>query len=58
MALRLRIDPPKKFTGIENYEDFAKKLRNYMCLSDLSYARLMTWASKRAQPVTTTHLGE
>ena len=40
-GLKLKIDPPSKFSGKDNYEEFAKKLRNYMCLLDLDYAELM-----------------
>ena len=56
--LKLRIDPPSKFSGKENYEEFAKKLRNYMCLSDLRYAAEMTWATKRITPITVETLRE
>ena len=56
--LKLRIDPPSKFSGRENYEEFSKKLRNYMCLSDLRYAELMTWSTRRTTEITLTQLRE
>ena len=55
--LKLRIDPPSKFNGL-NYEEFSKKLRNYMCLSDLNYADTMTWATKRTTAITREQLRE
>ena len=51
-GLKLRIDPPAKFSGKDNYEEFSKKLRNYMCLSDLGYADLMNWSGKQTAPTT------
>ena len=42
-SLKLRLDPPTKFSG-KDFEDFSKKLRNYMCLSNLRFATLMKWA--------------
>ena len=55
--LKLRIDPPAKFNGTD-YETFAKKLRNYMCLSDLNYAECMNWAVKRTTEITREQLRE
>ena len=49
-GLKLRIDPPPKFNGT-NFEEFNKKLRNYMCLSNLRYAELMRWAVTKDRPI-------
>ena len=46
----MRIDPPSKFNGT-NFEEFNKKLRNYMCLSHLRYADLMRWATTKDRPI-------
>ena len=56
-GLKLRIDPPAKFSG-SSYEEFAKKLRNYMCLSDLAYADLMNWATKQPTTITRQQMHE
>ena len=49
--LKLRIDPPAKFSGKENYEEFAKRLRNYMCLSNLRFADLMKWSITKTERI-------
>ena len=53
--LKLKIDPPTKFAG-QNFEDFSKRLRNYMCLSDLNYADTMNWAVRRPTEITRQQL--
>ena len=52
-GLRLKLDPPAKFGGkpTDNYDEFAKKLRNYMSLNDLKYNDLMRWAQEETLPI-------
>ena len=56
-GLKLRIDPPPKFNGT-NFEEFKKKMRNYMCLSHLRYADLMSWAVTKDRPIDETMMTE
>ena len=53
----MRIDPPAKFNGT-NFEEFNKKLRNYMCFSHLRYADLMRWAITKDKPIDETLMTE
>ena len=46
--IRLRVDPPKVFTGKEPFDDFAKRLRAYMALSDPYIGTIIDAANKRA----------
>ena len=52
-GLRLKLDPPAKFGGkpTDNYEEFIKKLRNYMSLNDMKYNGLMRWAQEEQLPI-------
>ena len=40
---RMKIAPPKEFNGKGDYEEFSKKLRAYMCLSDQRFGFLLRW---------------
>ena len=41
MIQKLRVDPPPKFTGTENFEGFYKRLCNYMSLNDENFGTIM-----------------
>ena len=54
---KLRIDPPAKFTGAENYEAFFKRLRSYLSMTDMNYSKLFDQiAQSPKMPVTTETL--
>ena len=38
MIQKLRVEPPPKFTGKENFEAFLKRLTNYLSLTDENYS--------------------
>ena len=57
-GLKLKLDPPDKFSGKDDYENFAKRLRNYMCLWDLRYSKEMKWAESMETPITTKEVAE
>ena len=52
--VKLKVGLPDKFTGSskDNYEDFAKKLKTYLCLTDSSFSKLLRWATDRGMPIT------
>ena len=52
-GIRLKIDPPGKFGGTptDNYDEYTKKLRNYMSLNDARYNELMRWAQSEQLPI-------
>ena len=37
---KLRIEPPNKFSGKEDFDRFLKRTTNYMCLSDSNYSAI------------------
>ena len=55
-VIRLKIEPPAKFTGKENYDEFAKRFTNYVSLSDHHYATVMKWATEQGDEITTQEL--
>ena len=51
--IKLRVDPPDKFTGKEDFEEFAKRLRAYVILADPALAILMDDAARKLnKPIT------
>ena len=52
--IKLKVSLPEKFSGgsKDNYEEFEKKLRTYLCLSDTRFAILLKWALTREDPIT------
>ena len=53
-GIKLRVDPPGKFSGTtkDNYEDFEKRLRTYLCLTDTRFPKLLKWTLTRTVPIT------
>ena len=53
-GIKLRIEPPAKFQGgqKDNYEDFEKRLRTYLGLSDAKYPKLLRWVVQQGMPIT------
>ena len=51
---KLKIEPPAKFSGgtKDNYEDFEKRLRTYLSLSDPRFPRILRWVVKRGTTIT------
>ena len=47
MIQKIRVDPPPKFTGTENFEGFYKRLCNYMSLTDENFGLIMTSLKQR-----------
>ena len=54
-GVKLKIDPPTKFTGgaKDNYEDFERRLRTYLSLTDTRFPKLLKWAVQQQIPITT-----
>ena len=52
LTMRLRIDPPNKFEGSENFEDFANRVTSYMSLSNEHFRNLLTVCCKFPSEVT------
>ena len=52
--VRLKVHLPDKFTGgtKDNFEDFEKRLRTYLCLTDTRFAVLLKWALGEDKPIT------
>ena len=52
--VKLKVPQPEKFSGgaKENYEDFEKKLRTYLCLSDPKFPTLLKWAVDETDDIT------
>ena len=52
--VKLKVPQPEKFSGgaKENYEDFEKKLRAYLCLSDPKFPTLLNWAVDEVAHIT------
>ena len=61
-GVKLKIEPPTKFTGgsKDNYEDFERRLRTYLSLTDTRFPKLLKWAVQQGMPITNdsvkTHL--
>ena len=53
---KLRIDPPAKFTGSEDYEAFFKRLRNYICMTDRNYGKIFDYISEHPKVAITDQL--
>ena len=53
-GIKLRVDPPGKFSGTtkDNYEDFEKRLRTYLCLTDTRFPKLLKWILTQTKQVT------
>ena len=53
-GVKLKVEPPSKFTGgtKDNYEDFERRLRTYLSLTDTRYPRLLKWAVQQGMPIT------
>ena len=53
-GIKLKVDPPGKFSGTtkDNYEDFEKRLRTYLCLTDTRFPKLLKWCLTRTMPIT------
>ena len=53
-GVKLKVEPPAKFVGgsKDNYEDFEKKLRTYLSLTDTRFPKLLKWAVLQAMPIT------
>ena len=55
MIQKLRVEPPAKFTGKENFEHFLKRFTNYMALTDDNYATIiMAIRGRTKTPFTST----
>ena len=52
--VRLKVHLPEKFAGgtKDNFEDFEKRLRTYLCLTGTRFSVLLKWALKETKPVT------
>ena len=59
-AMRLRIEPPPTFSGTkdEDFDRWAKRLKNYMSLNDTDYLSLMTYAETTTDVITMADLAE
>ena len=53
--IKLKVNLPERFTGSskDNYEEFEKKLRTYLCLTDSGYAHMLKWTIRQTMPITT-----
>ena len=52
-GVKLKIEPPAKFTGgpKDNYEDFERRLRTYLSLTDAKFPRILKWVMEQTMPV-------
>ena len=57
-GIKLKVDPPSKFSGTteDNYEDFEKRLRTYLCLSDTRFPKLLRWTLLQSMPINSAML--
>ena len=53
MIQKLRVDPPAKFTGTENFDGFYKRLVSYMSRTDESFGFIMTKIKDRQKQIFT-----
>ena len=51
--IQLKLDPPPKFTGRENYEEWSKKFRNYLALSNPMLTKMLVAVAGTTQVLTT-----
>ena len=53
-GIKLKVEPPAKFSGgtKDNYEDFEKRLRTYLGLSDPRFPAILKWVVKRGTAIT------
>jgi len=56
--VRFKIEPPPKYNGTGNFEEFAKRFTNYMSLFNVRYGDLMRKAANNPTPVLTARLDE
>ena len=54
--VRFKIEPPHKYTGTGNFEEFAKRFTNYTSLSNARCGDLMRTAANNPMPVLTARL--
>ena len=54
-GVKLKIEPPTKFTGgsKDNYEDFERRLRTYLSLTDTRFPKLLKWVVQQGMPIST-----
>ena len=54
--VKLKVKLPDRFAGTENenYEEFEKRLRTYLCLTDQHYAEILKWSVVQTMPITVT----
>ena len=54
-GIKLNTEPPSKFTGgtKDNYEDFEKRLRTYLSLTDTRFPKILKWVVNQGMPITT-----
>ena len=50
--LKIKLDAPPRYNGTTEFETFAKKLTNYMSITNSFYGELMKDAASRATPIT------
>ena len=52
--VKLKVRLPERFSGgsKENYEEFEKRLRTYLCLTDPNYSEILKWAVVQGMPIT------
>ena len=57
-GVKLKIEPPSKFTGgsKDNYEDFERRLRTYLSLTDTRFPKLLKWVVLQMMPVSTDQI--
>ena len=57
--VKLKVPQPEKFSGTakENYEDFEKKLRTYLCLSDAKFPTILKWVVTEEHEITDALIG-
>ena len=53
-GVKLKVEPPTKFTGgtKDNYEDFERRLRTYLSLTDTRFPKLLKWTVQQGMPIT------
>ena len=50
-GFRLKLDPPKEYSGKGEFEEFSKRLRSYLCLYDRRYSSLARWVCAQGLPI-------
>ena len=53
-GVKLKIEPPAKFTGgaKDNYEDFERRPRIYLSLTDARFPKILKWVTQQSLAVT------